>query len=63
MIRAEQVPDDVWRALQLATGMGETAARGLVAILINKWPGMFINKGNGGVPVRVHLPLTQESGE
>ena len=40
MIKPEQVPNDVWRALQLGTGMSETAARGLVAIMLDKWPGM-----------------------
>lgn len=29
--------------------------------MLRAWPGMFINKGNGGLPVRVHLPLPKEN--
>lgn len=44
MVKAEQIPDEVVRALQLAVGMSDTAARGLVAVLINAWPGMEIDE-------------------
>lgn len=38
---------------------GADPRRALVAAL-NAWPGAFVNKGNGGLPVRLHLPLPQE---
>lgn len=59
MVKAEQVPVEVVTALQLAVGMSDTAARGLVAVLINAWPGMGIEVARDESEAII-LPLTTE---
>lgn len=59
MLKPEQIPDEVWKLVQLCTGVSEAAARGLAAGVINTWPGTAWQQGGNGTE-RPLLPMPQE---
>ena len=55
MIKPEQIPKEVVAAIQICTGMSDSAARGLAIIMLEQWPGVHFVCDIG-----IHLPLPQD---
>lgn len=63
MIKAEQIPDEAYKAWQNAL-FSDKGGKAAIAAAINAWPGMREARNGSSASLNPHiiLPLTQESG-
>ena len=64
MLKAEQVPDEVFEAFQKAWAVTSTlSTKECLAAAINAWPGLFYHPARPDEEACIFLPLPQEASD